>query len=330
MLWGPPGVGKTARLLQIAEKNNLHAEVVVGSLREPSDFAGLPVIQADGSVCLAAPAWARRLAEAGEKGMLILDELTTSTPAVQAAMLRVVLDRVVGDVSIEKARVVAAGNPPDCAAGGWDLAAPLANRFSHVDVSVSLDEWIMWASSVEGKNAKTLSAICGFLQRSRDSLFDLPKEDTDRSRAWPSPRSWEMASKLLATFDKADWGKDDALDSIASSVGHPTAVKWIQWMKSADLPDPEELIANPMGWDIPIRGDLVWASMTSVCSTIRSNNTAPRWMAGWKLIGRIADKYPDIGAGVGRIMAAVPPPKGARGPSEIKELQPIMKAAGLI
>src|SRR5204862_102481 len=84
-------------------------------------------------VRFAPPAWARRLAEAG-RGVLFLDELSTAPPAVQAALLRVVLERAVGDLTLpDQVAVVAAANPPEQAADGWDLSAPLANRFCHLD-----------------------------------------------------------------------------------------------------------------------------------------------------------------------------------------------------
>lgn len=33
-------------------------------------------------------------------------------------------------------RIVAAANPPDVAASGWELSAPLANRFVHIQWSL--------------------------------------------------------------------------------------------------------------------------------------------------------------------------------------------------
>ena len=69
-----------------------------------------------------APGLGWRLAEAG-RGLLFLDELSTAPPAVQAALLRVVLERVVGDLTLpDEVAVVAAANPPDQAADGWDLS----------------------------------------------------------------------------------------------------------------------------------------------------------------------------------------------------------------
>src|SRR6516164_5849203 len=131
LLWGAPGTGKTSTIRAMAEKMGWPCETVIASIREPSDFAGLPVVVGDG-VRFAPPGWARRLAEAG-RGLLFLDELSTAPPAVQAALLRVVLERVVGDLALpEDVAVVAAANPPEQAADGWDLSAPLANRLCHL------------------------------------------------------------------------------------------------------------------------------------------------------------------------------------------------------
>ena len=52
-LWGAPA-------LMDADGNGVPCETVIGSLREPSDFAGLPVVTDDG-VRLEPPAWAKRL-----------------------------------------------------------------------------------------------------------------------------------------------------------------------------------------------------------------------------------------------------------------------------
>ena len=131
LLWGAPGTGKTSAIRAMAEAMGLPCETVIASIREPSDFAGLPIVAGD-SVRFAPPMWARRLADAGH-GLLFLDELSTAPPAVQAALLRVVLERAVGDLILpDQVAVVAAANPPEQAADGWDLSAPLANRLCHL------------------------------------------------------------------------------------------------------------------------------------------------------------------------------------------------------
>ena len=130
-LWGDPGIGKSALIQAAAAADGVPCETVIGSMREPSDFAGLPVVTDDG-VRMEPPSWARRLHEA-QAGSLFLDELSTSPPAVHAAMLGVALGRRVGDLLLPRAvQVVAAANPPERAADGWDLTPPLANRFGRL------------------------------------------------------------------------------------------------------------------------------------------------------------------------------------------------------
>src|SRR5262249_50525533 len=63
-LWGDPGIGKSALIQAAAAADDVPCEIVIGSLREPSDFAGLPVVTDDG-VRLEPPSWAKRLHEAG-------------------------------------------------------------------------------------------------------------------------------------------------------------------------------------------------------------------------------------------------------------------------
>uniref|UniRef100_UPI0004649447 AAA family ATPase n=1 Tax=Streptomyces exfoliatus TaxID=1905 RepID=UPI0004649447 len=135
LLWGEPGIGKTAALTQLAASLDLPLTTVIASVHEPSDFSGLPVVgddPAEQGIPMAPPDWAVRLVRAG-RGLLFLDELSTATPAVQAALLRLVLERRVGALGLPPGvRIVAAANPRASAADGWELSPPLANRFVHL------------------------------------------------------------------------------------------------------------------------------------------------------------------------------------------------------
>ncbi|WP_328818829.1 MoxR family ATPase, partial [Nonomuraea cypriaca] len=206
ILWGAPGTGKTSAVLALGARLGLPVEVVVGSIREPSDFAGLPVLR-DGGTWFAPPRWAERLAAAGS-GILFLDELTTAPPAVQAAMLRVVLERAVGDLTLPPSvRIVAAANPSEQAADGWDLSAPLANRLIHLDWTVSA------ASVAEGFTGgfpvpdaagpapsaaavgRARALVGAFLRVRPELVLAVPDGP---ARAWPSPRTWELTATALA------------------------------------------------------------------------------------------------------------------------------------
>src|ERR1700683_5589527 len=207
LLWGAPGTGKTSAIRAMARAMDLPCETVIASIREPSDFAGLPIVVGD-VVRFAPPAWARRLAEAGH-GLLFLDELSTAPPAVQAALLRVVLERAVGDLTLpDEVAVVAAANPPEQAADGWDLSAPLANRLCHlawgIDPRAVADGLAGgWAAPVvpvlpAGWQATELLArglVAAFLHVRPALACGPPTAPASAGRGWPSPRTWEMAGR---------------------------------------------------------------------------------------------------------------------------------------
>lgn len=131
LVWGPPGVGKSSFLEGLAAPN-FPVLTLIASIHDPTDFSGLPVFH-NGTVHYAVPEWVKQF-ETGGEGILFLDELTTAPPAVQAALLRVVLERKVGFHQLPpRVRIVAAANPPDLMTGGWDLSPPLRNRFVHLN-----------------------------------------------------------------------------------------------------------------------------------------------------------------------------------------------------
>src|SRR3990170_2732931 len=61
LLWGAPGIGKTAAMAQLAADLDLPLTTVIASVHEPSDFNGLPVVGDDPAgqgVPMAPPDWA--------------------------------------------------------------------------------------------------------------------------------------------------------------------------------------------------------------------------------------------------------------------------------
>lgn len=67
LLWGGPGEGKSKMIEQVAAQLGRPCEVVVGSVREASDFVGLPVRVGD-SVSFAPACWATLLRRAARHG----------------------------------------------------------------------------------------------------------------------------------------------------------------------------------------------------------------------------------------------------------------------
>jgi MoxR-like ATPase len=342
LLWGSPGTGKTSAVLALGESLGWPVEVVIGSIREPSDFAGLPVV-IDGAVALSPPAWGTRLVQAGA-GLLFLDELTTAPPAVQAAMLRVVLERVVGELALpDGVRVVAAANPPDEAADGWELAAPLANRLVHLDwpvdgrqiargIAVGFPKPSLAQIESHPTVAQTMAAraaVGAFLEVRPMLVLKVPSSAADASRGWPSPRSWEAVARLLAACEAAGASDEARAALVQGAVGDGAAIEFLAYLEHLDLPDPEALLDDPSSFVLPERSDRAFAVLTAVASVAIAEGGAQRWSQAWEVVARAADGAADVATLVARTLAANRPPD-AEVPEALFALAPLLRAAGLL
>jgi hypothetical protein len=341
LLWGGPGTGKSSALRDLAAAMGWPCEVVIASIREPSDFAGLPVV-ADGAVRFAPPRWAQRLASAGQ-GILFLDELSTAPPAVQAALLRVVLERVVGDLELPPGvAVVAAANPPEQASDGWDLSAPLANRFCHIEWSADASGFAQgitagWPRPLvprlpggwERRRSTTRGLVGAFVAARPSLLAEPPKDPAAAGRAWPSPRTWEMAAHLLAAADELGTSELARAILVAGAVGDGPGIEFLHWLGEMDLGDPEAALRDPASFVLPERGDRAYAALSAVAAAVAANTTPERWVAGWKVLARAGTDAADVAAMAARVLARCRP-DGAAPPPEIKVFAPLLKEAGLL
>lgn len=343
LLWGSPGTGKTSTVRAMAAALDWPCETVIASIREPSDFAGLPIVTGD-EVRFAPPSWAKRLAADGP-GLLFLDELSTAPPAVQAALLRVVFERVVGDLALpDSVRVVAAANPPEHSSGAWELSPALANRFCHIDWSVSARRvadglasgWDIpmiahvlpnWVDGVPGQQA-LVAAFLGI----RPGLVCVPAADPlAAGRAWPSPRTWDMAARLLAAGIAAGASDEARGIAVRGAVGEGAGLEFLSWLHEMDLPDPdpETVLANPASFAVPTRGDRAYAALCAVAAAVASAPTPERWAAGWQVLGSVGEHSPDVAAMAARILARCRP-VGASPPPELEMFLPLLREAGLL
>ncbi|MEU3450868.1 AAA family ATPase [Streptomyces thermolilacinus] len=326
LLWGEPGIGKSAGLGQLAAGLGLPLETVIASVHEPSDFAGLPVVGDDPAttgVPMAPPDWAVRLARTGH-GLLFFDELSSAPPAVQAALLRVVLERRVGSLALpESVRIVAAANPPSSAADGWHLSPPLANRFVHLRWThdprtvargmagtwPECDVPVVDPARVPGAVARARGAVSGFLTARPGLVHHLPDDAESRGRAWPSPRTWEMALRLLAAAYATGAGREALAAALTGAVGEGAGIELLSYLEHLDLPDPDRVLADPDAVSLPERGDRQLAFLIAVVSAIQSDLTRERWEAGWAVLAKAVEAgVPDVAARAATDLAAMRAP----------------------
>ncbi|MET8977713.1 MoxR family ATPase [Streptomyces sp. NPDC004539] len=312
LLWGEPGIGKTAALTQLAESLDLPLTTVIASVHEPSDFAGLPVVGDDPAVQgvpMAPPDWAVRLVRAG-KGLLFLDELSTAPPAVQAALLRLVLERRVGALRLPPGvRIVAAANPRASAADGWELSAPLANRFVHLQWAHDHEVVVrglggVWPRAtlprldperLAGAVEYARRAVCGLLEVRPKLVHQMPSAETRRGGAWPSPRSWDMALRLIAFASAAGSSREVLSFLVRGTVGDGPGLELLACVDRMDLPDPESVLADPAGAELPVRGDLRQAVLDAVVEAVRARPSRARWDSAWSVLVRALETgAPDL------------------------------------
>ncbi|MFJ3710608.1 AAA family ATPase [Streptomyces sp. NPDC090053] len=312
LLWGEPGIGKTAALTQLAATLDLPLTTVIASVHEPTDFSGLPIVGDDPAVQgvpMAPPQWAVELVRAG-RGLLFLDELSTATPAVQAALLRVVLERRVGALQLPPGvRIVAAANPRASAADGWELSPPLANRFVHLYWVHDRDVVVrglggIWPRAelprlvperLAGAVAYARRAVCGFLEARPTLIHRLPSTETRRGGAWPSPRSWEAALILLAFGTAASASREVLALLVRGTVGDGPGLELLAHLDRMELPDPESLLADPASAELPERGDLRQAALEAVVAAVGARPQRARWEAAWAVLVRALETgVPDL------------------------------------
>ena len=308
LVWGAPGVGKTALIRNLAQRRGWQVVEIIASLHDPTDFNGLPVLH-NGSVRFAPPDWVYQFEEHG-RGILFLDELTTAPPTVQAALLRLVLERKVGAHSLPAGvRVVAAANPPDMAANGWELAPPLANRFAHLQFQLDAGEWVKqfpsyWGNppQLEGVEetvwSRARARVAAFLTRRPNLLYTF---DPSREEArFASPRTWDLFSRAWAT---AGIDAHIAGDLAAALVGDAPAAEFASWVTTLDLREPSEILALGRAYRLPTRGDIAHAELTALAESAEAIESPDAWERAWEVLRCVANTATDLAAlAAGRLL----------------------------
>lgn len=346
LLWGRPGEGKTA-VIESAAGSGWHVESLIISHYEPSDFAGLPVVT-DGGVELAPPGWAKRLATVDGPAIAFFDEFSTASPSLQAAALRPLTHYEVGSLKLpDSVSFVAAANPADVAAAGWELAPPTASRFVHIDWSLPLEVYAEglvtgdWPAlpvhdhpaALAEHTSRLLVLVSGFLRARESQLSAVPSDAAARGRAFPTPRTWDYAARLAAFADAIDAPKEVRRLLVSGCVGDAVAHEFLTWVAALDLADPEDLLADVNGVAFTgMRPDRVYVMLQGVLAAVARQPTPERWADAVRLAARAGDAV-GLDPAVPVVRALLRDglrPSGSSVPPEIKVFAPALALAGLL
>lgn len=249
MLWGPPGVGKSQIISAVAQRHDVPLIDIRLSQMEPSDLRGIPFKQGE-RVEWAIPSMLPDANRQGPEGVLFLDEITSAPPSVSAAAYQLILDRRLGAYEVPPGwAIFAAGNRQGDRGVTYTMPAPLANRFSHFEVELNVDDWSHWAYS-QGIDER----IIAFIRFRPELLFDF--DPAHNPVAFPSPRSWEFAHRALQKFAHS---QELLSGSLQACVGKAAGIELNAFIGHLEqMPDLEAIIRGEED-SVPREIDLQYA-----------------------------------------------------------------------
>ena len=279
MIWGPPGIGKSDILRQVAEKKDLALVDVRLAQREPVDMRGLPVpnMKEKSVDWYTSSEWPR---DPGSKGIIFFDELTAADRMNQAASYEFILDRRLGKnyVVPDGWYICAAGNRVSDHAVATQMSSALANRFIHFNLEADIDSWCAWAET-NGIHP----VIIGFLRFKPELLHAMPNDESCQ-QGWPSPRSWERVDMILKKFPKTEHQT-----LVTGLVGEAAAALFQSFMNSSHRFDADVYKAMSSSGTItlPDRDDQLYAWCAAAANTlVKRQEDFPRLLDGFTRVLR--------------------------------------------
>jgi len=270
---GHPGVGKSSMAEDLASKMSLPLHDIRLAQREPAEIGGIYFPdRKTKELDLMVPAWVKSVSEA--PGFVFLDEINAAiTRLHQAAAYQIVLEHRVGPYQFHPDTVVmAAGNLAEDNAIVTQLSSALCNRFAHFTLRVDANDWLDWAG-LNGLN----NQIMAYISRYREAAL----YNNNGNFAFPSPRTWTMASRILEHCTN-----DNQRRALAACVGIGAAEQFENYLKIYRRIDAAKIIENGKAHDFTTgksaEPSFIYAALFSVAAWIKEQT---------KLHGQLSNKF---------------------------------------
>ena len=238
-IWGPPGVGKSDVVAQVAQDSKLELRDVRLSLLDPTDLKGFPVPDLTKKLMRWLPA---DFLPTKGNGLLFLDEMNQASQAVQGAAYQLILNRKIGDYTLPPGwSVLAAGNRTSDRSIAHAMPAALANRFVHLDFDINVDEWNVWAM-----NHDIHTDIRAFIKFRPNLLHSF--DPATNPRAFPSPRSWSFVNDIY----KSQLSQDEEFELVKGTIGEGASAEFSGFVRVIkDLPTVDQILLDPEKTKVP-------------------------------------------------------------------------------
>lgn len=206
-LMGPPGIGKTAIMQQIAAEMGVGLVTYSMTHHTRQSALGLPFIVekefqgqqyhiAEYTMSEIVAAVYKEMEEHGRKeGILFLDEMNCVSETLAPAMLQFLQYKVFGTHQIPKGwLVVTAGNPPEYNKSVREFDLVTWDRLKRIDVEPDFKVWKQYAVANQ-----VHPAVCTYLELHPEQFYHI--ERTIDGQEFVTARGWEDLSVMLQKYE---------------------------------------------------------------------------------------------------------------------------------
>lgn len=186
LIMSNPGLGKSTTVSMFAETRGYHLQLLRGNSTTAEEVLGYDVAdQSEGSKTTKhlRPSWYTRILEkkeAGIKTLLFLDEITTANDYVQAALLHLIFERMVGDERLpDDTLIVSAGNYAQNLSNQMTLLPPLMNRFMIFNIVPDHTDLDTFLCKYEGSIASSKGERKNYMATLKETMKKLDEQETE-------------------------------------------------------------------------------------------------------------------------------------------------------
>ena len=225
LLMGPPGVGKTQIMEQIAQECGIALVAYTITHHTRQSAVGLPFIRERSyagktrSVTeytmseIIASVYAAMERTGKQNGILFIDEINCVSETLAPAMLQFLQCKTFGSHKIPEGwLIVAAGNPPEYNKSVREFDVVTMDRVKKIQVEPDFDAWREYAYA-KGVHP----AVISYLNTRPANFYKM--ESTVDGKNFATPRGWEDLSRLIRVYEKLEKTVDK--DVVVQYIQHP-------------------------------------------------------------------------------------------------------------
>ena len=166
----------------------------------------------------------------------------------------------------------------------------------------------------------------------RDAWLAPPDDPARRSGAWPSGRTWYLASRFLAAIEAVAPGNRPLQAAALAGLVGDQALPFLEYRETLNLPDPEDILKDPRSLVLPDRTDRAYAVCYALVGAVLNHKTPERWQAAMIALGVAARKHADIPTAAARTLCDKRHrPEGiSKLPDECRPFYELMQLAKLV